>query len=126
MGTSLEELSPHLKRTAQAQRLQNVHQLRERQVVGQKISELLADPRWEIYGRHVEAVRDSYQRRLDAVGADLLTQFYSETEYMKKRCEYAQAKEAVKALDTALTIAKTLIEQGEAAAAEINKVDKVG
>lgn len=116
-------MRPFLQQGDQEKRRARITQLKAQHGVGQKVSELLTDPRWELWGRHVEAVRESYQRKLDAATAKILSDSLSDEDFRRVKLERAKWAEAVTALTTALTIAKTLIENGEKAAGELKEID---
>ena len=101
-----------------------MRQLRGHVAVADKVSQLVSDPRWEVWGRHVEAIKDYYAKRQAVAAAKLLTETLSGDEYVKAKVAHASSLEAVKVLDYALNMAKTLIEQGEKALAELRQYDK--
>lgn len=122
-GKSLEEMSSFLLNDAENRKQARVHQLRAQQATAQKISELVADPRWEVYGRHVEAIRDLYTRKRDAASAKLLGKVLPRDEYVEAAVDMASHAAAVRALNEALTVAKTLIEHGEKAVEALKILD---
>lgn len=123
MGQSLEELRPYLKLGEAARKSNAAFQLRERQAVGRKMSELVADPRWEQYGRHLDAIKESYIRRNGVATAKLTGNLLLGDEYLQVKMEQLRTEEAIKALNTALKIAKTLIEEGEKATEDLKSFD---
>ncbi len=94
-------------------------QLKQQQATGQKMSELAAHPLWEVYGRHVESVKAFNEASVKADEAKLLHEYLNAEDYAKLKISLAYKHGAIQSLTTALTIAKTLIEQGEKAAEEL-------
>lgn len=125
MSQSLEELKPFLAQDAEERKAMRIFQLRAKMEAHQKISELIADPRWELWGRHIEAMRDVHQAKATTTSKRLIAEFLQGEEYMKVKMAQIEADAAVKALNQALLVAKTLIEQGEKAAEELKILDKV-
>ena len=125
MSQSLEELKPFLAKDAEDRKAARIFQLRAKIEAAQKVSELVADPRWELWGRHIEAMRDAHQVQASSARWRLCAKFLQGEEYLKVKIVQVEEDAAVKALNQALLVAKTLIEQGEKAAEELKTVDKV-
>lgn len=119
MSLSYEEVQAQRSVPNASANDQRIRQLRERQATGQKISELVADPRWEIFGREIESIRATYERRSEAAKVKLLNHLLLGDEYLQTKMEQAQADAAATALTLILGRAKVLIEQGEQAMNEL-------
>lgn len=118
---SLEEvLRYQVKQQAKNDPLVQQH-WRAQSALGQKMSELTADPRWEIYGRALEQAKEIHERRIEAADQTLLGEFLDTVNYGKVKVARAYAEGYAKALAFALTAAKELIEQGEKATEELKK-----
>ena len=119
MSLSFEEIQAQQRPQREQARADHVRQLRERQEVGQKMSELMADPRWEIWGRHLESMRDQAKDRLALIEIKLTSEVLSPDEYLRVKVSQAQARGMWQSYNNALLLAKTLIEQGEKAVEEL-------
>lgn len=96
-----------------------VAQRRAQIAVAMAISELTADPRWKVYGDHIEAIRQDYQRQANGYAQALLgNDFLEPRKYGQLKIEQAKAQGAAEALKQALEVAKVLIERGGEAKAE--------
>jgi hypothetical protein len=124
MSLSQEEMKDYLHVKAEESRQRRATQLRGKIGVAEKISQLTADPRWEVYGRYVEQMRDGAKRRADYAHAKLLdpTTFLKPEEYGAIKLVHAMAIGSASALDAVLLIAKKLIEDGEVALKELKEV----
>ena len=121
MGYSFEEIQALQKPQRESARQAHIEQLQARASVGQKISELQADPRFEVWGRHVEAMKAIAQQRLDTVEHELTSnKLLRHDEYISYKIMQSSARGEVLAYNNALSVAKTLIEQGESALKELN------
>ena len=120
MALSFEEITQQQRPQREALAQDRLRQLRERQGVAQKVSELVADPRWEVWGRHLEAMRDKAKDRLVSVELKLTGEVLSPDEYVSVKVSQSSARGEVRAYNNALALAKTLIEQGEQAMKELN------
>ena len=83
------------------------------------VSELIADPRWEIYGRQIEMKRKTHGGELAALKTKLENAFLNPQDYGETKVKQAYNQGCCDGLDFALQIAKDLIEQGEKALGEI-------
>lgn len=125
MGQSLEELKPFLTQDTEDRKAARIFQLRAKMEAHQKVSELVADPRWEFWGRHIEAMRDAHQARATTASRRFIAEFLQGKEYVKVKMAQVEADSAVRALNQAILVAKTLIEQGEKAAEELKTIDNI-
>lgn len=120
MGNQLEDIQPHLEKKRQEERLKTVEQIRHQVRVAAVMSELQADPRWELWGNHVEAVKAEYKRQEGGYTQALAgNEFLEPKRYGQLKLSQAEARGVVKGIEIAMNMAKVLIERGEAAIKEL-------
>ena len=122
-GKSLEEFQRHLHNLDPEIKQARIHQLKAQQATAQKISELVGDPRWETWGRHVEAIRDSYERQRNTAREKLTEKFLVGDDYLTTKMEQVKADAAFRAINECLRVAKVLIENGEKAVEALKIID---
>jgi hypothetical protein len=123
MAYGLEDLTPHIKKLEKDQQLKVLDRLRLAEGVGSVMSELQADPKWAIYGNHLEELKQRY--KLQQEGAERLLldgKFMNNEEYGRAKLNQAECKGMVKGIELALSIAKELIESGEKAAGVVAQI----
>ena len=78
MPQSMEEMRSYLSQSGLEAKIATANRLRIESEVGRVISELQADPRWELFGRHIEALREPERRRAAfcAVNVETTVKFY--------------------------------------------------
>jgi hypothetical protein len=99
--------------------------LEQAQAQGEQMSVLTATPEWESYGRKLEAEisrAKAIKERIEKLFLDP-SKVLSPADYMEAKIHQGQAAAYLDALNFALNVAKTLIEQGEKAVAELNLLD---
>ena len=113
----LSELNEFRNRRARSDAEKRVAQIRAAQQVGKTLSELRADPRWEVYGRYLEAERAKAEGLCRVAEQSLLNieKPPSPQEEYRAKLALAQNRGTIEAFNYALNIAKQLIEQGEKA-----------
>ena len=117
MAYGLEDLTPHIKKLEKDQQVKVLDHMRQVQGVGVVMSELQADPRWAIYGNHLEFMKQRYKTSQERTERLLLDgKFLNSEEYGKTKIEQAEYRGTVRGIELALTLAKKLIEEGEQAA----------
>ncbi len=92
---------------------------------GEVLSILTATPEWEMYGRKlgIEINRaTAIKERIEKLFLDP-QKVLSPADYMEAKVRQGQAAAYLDALNFALNVAKTLIEKGEVAVAELNLID---
>ena len=117
MAYGLEDLAPHIKKLEKDQQVKVLDHMRLVQGVGSVMSELQADPKWAVYGNHLEEIKRRYKDQ--QAGAERLLldgKFMNNEEYGRVKLQQAECKGTVKGIEIALSIAKDLIENGEKAA----------
>jgi hypothetical protein len=84
----------------------------------------MADPNWEIFGRYIENEKAKHEASAKIQEAALLSidQPLDGTEQLRTRLRLAHNRACVDVFTFVLTLAKTLIERGEQAEAEIAKL----
>ena len=120
----IEELAEFQKKQKLVAAQRRFEQARHVVNVGRAMEELITDPRWAVYGNHVEALRVDYEER--AKGHErILTgrEFLDPQRYGQVRVEMAEAAGIAKGLKMALDVVEVLINRGEAAAGE--KIDEI-
>ncbi len=97
------------------------------QAEGMKISQLVADSNWELYGRYIEREKERHEESAKIQQAALLNidSPLDGPDLLKCRLRLAHNVACVQAYALALSIAKTLIERGVDAGAEIAKLISV-
>lgn len=109
-----EELSDALGDLAAKRADAKMHQQRQRQWVGQQMSELLQDPRWNIYNQHLNALKEPHATRVTSLERSLSTTAYLPPDDMVKlKFDLVREKAALEAFDIAQKLIFTLIEQGK-------------
>jgi hypothetical protein len=94
-------------------------QLKRQQGEAEVMSRLTASPEWEIYGRKLEFELNRAKQLRARLENALLTQVLNPQDYIEAKVHQAGAKSMVEALEFSLNVAKTLIEKGEKAIAEL-------
>jgi len=119
MGTSFEEMRGYLRADADKRKADHVTQLKTAQYVGEEISGLVSDPRWELYGRHINSLVKFHAAARDRYQAEIDKGIFDPQKYTETLCRKQEHAAAARAYETALTVAKTLIESGAKAAEEL-------
>lgn len=84
------------------------------------ISVLTADPKWEAYGRYLEMLKKIPQAQLANATRKLNGPVALDPkEYYQTKFDQLKAEAALAAYDNVILVAKTIIEQGEVAVAEL-------
>lgn len=95
------------------------NQLLSQREVGRVVSELLADPKWEIFVRHVQELAD---RSLALAGREktrLVNDILKPEEYLECKVKLALYSGESSAFQRVIELAKTLVLRGEEAAKEV-------
>lgn len=117
MAYGLEDLQPHIKKLEKDQQVKILERLRLAEGVGSIMSELQADPRWAIYGNHLEEIKQRYKDQQAGWERILLDGiFLGGEEYGKAKLNQSECRGIVKGIELALNVAKELIKNGEKAA----------
>ena len=93
---------------------------------GDSISRLKADPNWEIYGRYIEGQIKSHQLQANSCEDKLLNMFLKPEDYGQIKVKHTYNQGWVDALEFCLSIAQTLIEEGEKALEESSALTTKG
>ena len=122
----LSELKPFREQRAADRAVERFSKLEAIRQVGNTLSELRADPRWEVYGRYIEQERAKNEASAKAQERALLDMVnpMPALDELKAKLRLAHNQGAMEAYKVALEIAKTLIEQGEKAEALIAQMGK--
>ncbi len=116
MGVEYRDVKPRLEIIHKQREAERRQQARIAQGVGQTMAELLADPRWQLYCNHIQAVLETDRKRLNALRDKLSgLAFLNEVENGQARVDAAYAKGHGDGLEWAMGLAKQLVERGEAA-----------
>lgn len=120
MSQTFEEMTPFLRKQQAAISANRKTQLQARAAVGQSMAELIADPRWAVYVRHLEELRDREQNNVDVFRHALTDgKVVSQEDYAQQKVALAGAKRYVQAMDTAIKMVSDLISRGDEAAKEL-------
>lgn len=119
MSYQLEDYVPDWREQRVKDANLRLDQLRHQVGVAEKMSELQADPRWAIYGNHLEAVKADFERLVKRAQEKLLDGgFLGLKIYGQLKLDLASAEGVIKGIQIALDLAKQLIARGEDAAKE--------
>ena len=119
MSYQLEDYVPDWREQRVKDADLRLDQLRHQVGVAEKMSELQADPRWAIYGNHLEAVKADFERLVKRAQEKLLDGgFLGLKIYGQLKLDLASAEGVIKGIQIALDLAKQLIARGEDAAKE--------
>ena len=111
-----EQITEHLKSKPDGQKDKLIAHWSSQQVVASVMSELQADPRWFVYGNHLETIRQEYERQAKGYEQSLLgNEFMESKRYGQLKTSLAESRGIVKGIKIALDLAKELIERGEGA-----------
>lgn len=123
----LEETYGHRMEQVGQARVTALNRLQQAKAEGMKISTLVADPNWELYGRYIEREKERHEASAKDQEAFLcnINNPIEGKELLTVRLRLAHNQGASEAYTLALSIAKILIEHGEQAEAEIAKLISV-
>jgi hypothetical protein len=111
MSQSLEEMQDYLRANAMEARSAQAEQQKSREYVGKVMGELLAEPRWELYARHVKALRDTWFDKNQRSVSELTNSLLEPNAYIQCKVSQAQAAASVLAYDTVLQLITDLVKQ---------------
>lgn len=103
-------------------RAERVAQLRQNQSEALRVSHLIADPNWEIWCRYVEQLKRGVEERMERAKNTLLDLPPNHPGLVMELAGYRECRAQVKAYETCLSIAKVIVEQGEAAVKELQSM----
>lgn len=118
---NIEDLRGRLSEKAAAIRQAHVYRDRQSVVQGKAMSELFADPHWEVWERHVNFEKQRRELLFKSMGEMLLASRNKLTleKFEAAKLDLAEHEAWIAALKFAVDIAKDVIERGEKAAEEI-------
>lgn len=123
MSQTLEDIKPYLDKRRLEAKDKYTGQLRRIQVEAERMSELSADPKWELYGRYVEKKKRESDDALASIRASLTgATFLDGKEYGQLKMEERYMEGYRDAVVYALGIAKEIIDRGHAAEAELTNI----
>jgi hypothetical protein len=124
MALSFEELRQMQKFNQDADmRELRIHRLKQNQAEALKVSNLIQDPNWEIFCRYAEHLQREYEARAERQKEILFGGYLPPEKYNHVFIELSREQAFANGIKVTLTIAKTIVEQGEKAAAELKLVD---
>ena len=126
MSLQREDIEDRLTAQESERQKARVHQLKIVAAVGQTMSELKADPRWEVWGRHLELMRQqnedlAHKCELLLLGPKML----DPKEYAQLKVDLTRYRAYSDAYSKALEVAQTLIERGAQALKEIEGLPQI-
>ena len=125
MSLTLEDLAPRIKQIREKKQQEKADQFRSQVTVAEKLRELQADPRWDTYVYHIDALRQNYERAQKGHEQALAgNEFMGPERYGKAKVDLAEAKGAARALALAIEMVTTLIKRGDAALEELERLTK--
>jgi len=121
MAYSKDELKDIIGARLQDRNKERVRYLREVQALGEVVSELQADPRWERFGRPIESALRQAEQMVTEMEHKLAGVYLPPDEYAKTKMFQAKYQGRAEAFREVLNAAKTLIEAGNQAKEELEK-----
>jgi len=120
------ELKDFQDRRAAEALVKHLPQLQARQEKGFKMSQLIADPNWEFYGRYIEAEKAGAEARCKVAEQAILNLANPllPQDELKAKLILASNQGIVGAFNYALNIAEVLITEGEEAAKAVERLEK--
>jgi hypothetical protein len=119
MAQSLEEMNAFFAQQKAGASEARKQQLGQQAQVGKVISELLADPKWEMYARHVESLREAAAMRADAAQKRVMDSCSQEM-LITGRVAHAKAKAEADTYAICLNLVESLVKTGQLALEQIN------
>lgn len=118
---NIEDLKGRLTEKAANLRLSLAQQARQTEYEAQAMSELIADPNWEIWQRSIQAEKARHQAIFKGLGDNMLSGRNKITleAFQQLKIELATHEAWIMALNFAVAVAKNVIEKGEQAAEEV-------
>src|SRR3990167_5497559 len=126
MAKLFEEMGEFLSRGEETEyNRRSIFQRQQRAEVGKVMSELIADPRWELYVRHIEENRRRAEALVNRFTAEMLNgPCVSHETYAQQKVELAGAKAQVEAFTIAIDLVQTLIGSGNEATRDLSEVEQ--
>lgn len=120
----LEDTADHRRAKLAEAKVTALNRVQQIKAEGDKISILMADPNWELYGRYIEAEKAKHEMSAKIIERKLLDDLnpLEPQEERRARLGLAHNRASIEAFNVALSIAKLLIERGQEAQAEIAKI----
>ena len=112
MGLTYEDIKPRLDALKEKADHERAEQRRIRQGVAKEVSELLADPRWELYRQHLEQIRDSHEAQVLSLSERLLGGTLTDDEMHKTQALYQFHKGWSLGLKASIDLAVELVKRG--------------
>ncbi len=111
------------KRALEAEQKTKLHDQRVlQQGVGVMMTELLAEPHWQLYAEHLEALAQNAEKQCVSKRAKLTDgEFLSDQAYGQLRMEIAECAAFARAYRRALDVVKQIVETGKIAEEELAK-----
>ena len=120
-----EKIVEHLKNRSDGQKDKLVANFAGYVTAASVMSELQADPRWRVYGDHLETIRQDFERQAKGYEQGLLgVEFMEPKRYGQIKIFLAESRGVTKGIKIALDLAKELIERGEVAAGALAELAK--
>ena len=119
MGLSREEMQGlHFDPLATERAKIRTQQLQHQAHVGKVISELLVDPKWEMYARHVNALKEAADAWLETTRNKVMEA--DPQSLFMARIAHAKALERSRTLKEALDLVTELVKTGRIAAEQLD------
>jgi len=121
MNYTHAELDQILKDQQNRRRELSLANMRQTKLMGDAVSELQSDPRWEKYCRPIELWLKESKAKVENYKTMLLRSYVPHEEYTKLRISYAEESARMMALEEVVGLAKRLVEDGKLAEMELGK-----
>lgn len=123
MAYNREELKDILDAKDQQFAERKLRVLRHAQQIGDTVSELQADPKWEKYSRPISEWLHVAKSRVETVEKKLAGDVLQPDEYVRLKVQQARAQGEFAAFTAVMKLAKDLISGGNQAREEIEKME---
>jgi hypothetical protein len=119
MAYSLEEMGDFIARQQDERSAGRREQMQHQAHVGKVVSELLTDPKWEMYARHVTVLKEKADAQL-ATASTRVMAAVDQVSLLNARVAHARASEAVRVYTECLNMVSDLVKTGQLAGEKLD------
>jgi hypothetical protein len=119
MAQSLEEMQPFLREHQERANGVRKEQLQHQAHVGKVVSELLSDPKWEMYARHLQVRKEKAEQQLEGATMRVMNAV-DQVSLLNARVAHSRALESVRVYTECLTMVSDLVKTGQLAAEQLD------
>jgi hypothetical protein len=113
MGRSLEEMQHWIAESQHQITTKQVAQQQARAHVATVMTELLIDPKWELYARHINTLYEQAKAQHEHLDAILLDKVLKLEDYTQTKVDQQRWAATARAFKTSLDLIHKLIEDGK-------------